>query len=749
MPEKIKTDLLKIVTALYPLARPAAGTPLYERCCEVVATLFLSARTRNARLQLVAAFKSIASVDVSYRTAAELVEELNAFSVKRSEEPDFDRRLAAFSKLNEELYTTLRPADWIVILHNMLFFVQDAEELSIRSNASYALRRFVEVAGTSTVPEVRSILTRVFLPGIRNVMRSKNELIRSEVLAVLGYAVEKVEGVAELEQLRVLLYDGDEEANFFNNILHIQNHRRTRALRRLADAVEAGNITSKTIVDIFLPLIDHFVADPDDKKDPDLVNETVQCFGRLAKHLGWSAYSKVVQQYLKLAKTSGAVQKACLRTLVSVLRSFHFDLVAQPQQRDITTNRLMPQLLAYLEKRDEADEEIRIPVAEGIAAVIKHIPGDAKHVQETALLMALAQTLRSRDQHVRDLVRSTLVNIVVASGGDILGRATKELRKALARGPQLHVLAFTVHALLVRLAEEPEGVDFDDALEEVVPVLDADIFGAPAKDRTSQEFRAKTKFREVRSFKSLDSFQILARVISPVKISALLSPLRGVLSTTDSPKALKDVEEVFKTLAVGLTANPALDAIGTLDLCHSLISQNASFLKSVKKVRQNSKAAPDYHVQLERENAGERDYYSKNAYRFVSFGLELFNAAFRKSVFDLDSPEVLARMEPLVILVGNALYSDDPVVLARSMRATASLIRCPLGTTEQAAPVLVKQMLSVIERSGSTESELAQSALRTLSTVLRDCKTATLSEKQLTTLLEVCSFFPCKVSVTV
>ena len=106
-------------------------------------------------------------------------------------------------------------------------------------------------------------------------------------------------------------------------------------------------------------------------------------------------------------------------------------------------------------------------------------------------------------------------------------------------------------------------------------------------------------------------------------------------------------------------------------------------------------------------------------------------------------------MEPLVSLVGNALYSDDPVVLARSMRATASLIRCPLGTTEQAAPVLVKQMLSVIERSGSTESELAQSALRTLSTVLRDCKAATLSEKQLTTLLEVCSFFPCKVSVTV
>lgn len=737
VPEKVKTDLLKIVTALYPLARPAPSTQLYERCSEVISSLFASARGRNARLQLVAALNSIASVDDSYAQVAHLVDELNSYSVKRSEEPDFDRRLTAFSRLNEDLYRTLRPADWVVALNNMLFFVQDAEELSIRSNASYTLRRFIEVAGPSSNEALRTILTRTFLPGLRNVMRSKLEIIRSEVLAVLGHAVEKVEGVAELEQLKVLLVGGDQEANFFNNILHIQHHRRTRALRRLADAVEAGEIKSKAIADLFLPLLDHFVIGSDDKKDPDLVNETVQCFGRLAKHLAWSAYSKCAHHYLKLAKEVGAAQKACVRTLVSVLKGFHFDLEAEPQPLESTTGRLVPQLLAYLERREESDQEIRIPVAEGIAAVIQHIPGETKHVQETALLMVLSQTLRSRDQHVRDLVRTTLANIVVATRGDLLSRSVKELRKALARGPQLHVLAFTVHALLVRLAESPDDVDFDDALEQVVPVLDDDIFGAPSKDRASPEFRAKTKFREVRSFKSLDSFQVLARVISPTKISSLLAPLRGILGSTDAAKPLRDVEEVFKALAIGLTANPKLDAIGTLDLCHTLISQNADFLRVVKEVRRHNKAAPDYHVQLERKQDESRDYYAKNAYRFVSFGLEVFNSAFRKSVFDLDSPEVLSRLEPLVSLVGNSLYSDDPVVLARSMRATASLIRCPLSSTDKAAPVLIKQMLTVVERAGSTESELAQSALRTLSTVIRDCKSATLSEKQLTSLLEV------------
>ncbi|GAA5956052.1 hypothetical protein JCM21900_002578 [Sporobolomyces salmonicolor] len=739
VPEKVKTDLLKILTALFPLARPAPSTPLYDRCVEVISSLFSSAKARNARLQLVAAFNSIASTEPSFEQIAKLVEDLNSYSIKRSEEPDFDRRLAAYSLLNENLYRTLRPSEWTLVIHNMLFFVQDVEELAIRSNASYSLRRFIEVAGTSEDAGLRSTLTRIFLPGLRNSLRSKLELIRSEVLGVIGHAVEKVEGVPELEQLKCLLVGGDQEANFFNNILHIQNHRRTRALRRLADEVESGVIKSKVIVDFFLPLLDHFVIGSDEKKDPDLVNETVQCLGRLAKHLAWSAYSKLAHHYLKLAKLAGSAQKACVRSLVAVLKGFHFDLATEAQQLDSTTNRLVPQLLAYLEKRDETDQEVRIPVAEGISAVIQHIPGDAKDAQETALLMSLSQLLRSRDQHVRDLVRLTLTNIVVANGGNTLSRAVKELRKALARGPQLHVMAFTVHALLVRLVEAPDNVDFDDALEQTVPVLEDDIFGAPSKDRASQEFRAKTKFREVRSFKSLDSFQLLARVVSPGKIAALLAPLREVMRQSDSAKTMKDAEDVFKAIALGLVANPKLDSIGTLDLCHSLISQNANFLRNVKNVRKSSKAAPDFHVQLTRNEDEARDLYSKNAYRFVSFGLELFNSAFRKSQFDLDSPIIIARLEPLVSLVGNSLYSDDPVVLARSMRATASLIRCPLSSRDKAAPVLVKQMISVVERSGSTESELAQSALRTLATVIRDCKTVTLKEEQLTALLELIS----------
>lgn len=737
VPEKIKTELLKITTSLFPLAAPEPGTPLYERCSEAISMLFSSTRTRGARLQLVQAFLAFALVDTDFAAVGQVIADLNSFSTKRSEEPDFDRRLAAFSHLNENVYRTIRAADWIPLIHNMLFFVQDPDELAIRSNAAFSLRRFIEIASTSESEPVKHILVRILLPGLRNALHSKLEIVRAEVLGVLAVAVEKCTGVPELDQLKCLLVDGDQEANFFYNINHIQVHRRTRALRRLADEVEAGKIQSKVIVDIFFPLLDHFVLGSDDRKDPDLVNETVQCLGRVAKHLAWSGYNKISGHYLRQAKLAGSAQKASVRTLVAVLKGFHFVLESDARLLEITTNRLLPDLLKYLEKRDETDEEIRIPVAEGISAVVQHLPLVARTAIESSLLMALAQILRSKDQHTRDLTRITLCNIAAAAGIDVLPAVVKELRRALQRGPQLHVLAFTVHAILVRLAANPEGVDFDGSLHELVPVLGDDVFGTPAKDRASQEFRAKTKFREVRSFKSLDSFQLLAQTISPSKISALLAPIRDLLQRTDSTKALKDVDEVFKRLSLGLTMNPRLDSIGLLDLCQTLISQNASFLRPAKLVQKGRKAAPDFHVQLNRVEVDERDFYSKNAHRFVSFGLDLFNSAFRKSQFDLESAVTIARLEPLVSLVGNTLYSDDPTVLARSMRATAALIRCPLSSVSKAAPVLVKQMISIVQRSGSTESELAQSSLRTLAIVIRDCKAATLREDQLTELLKL------------
>ena len=265
-------------------------------------------------------------------------------------------------------------------------------------------------------------------------------------------------------------------------------------------------------------------------------------------------------------------------------------------------------------------------------------------------------------------------------------------------------------------------------------------FGQPSKERDSQEFRAKTKIREVRSAKSLDSIEILSKTVSPEYINRLVGPLRDVIGNTESVKVMRDVDDVLRHIAIGLQINPSVDAGTLLGICHGLISQNTDFLKERKQKRGKGKqAAADYHVQMKRVKSDTVDHYAHNAHRFVSFGLDLLNGAFRKNKFDLQDRQIVARLDPLIALVGETLFAEEAHVLERAVRAVSSLIRCPLASIDASAPILVNQLISILEHTGGTSSELAQTAIRTLATIIRDRKGLVLKDEQLAYLIAIIS----------
>ena len=74
-------------------------------------------------------------------------------------------------------------------------------------------------------------------------------------------------------------------------------------------------------------------------------------------------------------------------------------------------------------------------------------------------------------------------------------RAVRELREALRRGPQLHTLAYVVHALLVHVCARTEFSNVDAVAADVAHVAAEVIFGTSGKDVESDGFR--TKMREV------------------------------------------------------------------------------------------------------------------------------------------------------------------------------------------------------------------------------------------------------------
>jgi U3 small nucleolar RNA-associated protein 20 len=653
LPEKVKINLLKILSNLLTLIPDLSDrcTIVYTKTYELLSQLFQNLRSRPARMGLLFAFQRFALVDSSLQPVATLLESLNAYSSRRMDEPDFDRRLNSFAELNEKQYKLLSLRDWLPLLYNMLHFIQDPTELAVRNNASFTLRHFVDLVGDVAHPEYEKTFMRVLYPGMKNGLRSRNEMVRAEVLGVIAYAVTRCDRISSLQEMRVLLAGGDEEANFFNNIHHVQIHRRTRALRRLADQCDEGHICSNTLAEIFVPLVGNYITTTA-SLDHHLVNEAIVTTGRMAKHLTWGAYYALVQKYLRASRAKDESERVYVRTLVAILDNFHYPMeeiipdVEKPAEDDgedgeecdntplppIASNatisrriteavslHLLPSLLEHLEKRDATTEDItRIPIAIGIVKVAMHLPASTREPQISRLLTILSQILRSRSQDTRDHIRDTLCRMTVNLGPSYLPLIFREMRAALLRGPQLHVLAYLTHALLSCITNEEHAGSFhtlDECVNDVAHISAEVIFGESGKGVQAEEF--KTKMREVRasSAKSLDSFAIIAKYITPPKISSLLVPLRSIMQETQSVKVMQLVDDVLRRVVTGLNANNHLVHSELLVLCHTLISQNARFLKEAPS-RRKGPAKGDLIVQTKRQVAMEDNHYSNNSFRY-------------------------------------------------------------------------------------------------------------------------------------
>lgn len=112
-------------------------------------------------------------------------------------------------------------------------------------------------------------------------------------------------------------------------------------------------------------------------------------------------------------------------------------------------------------------------------------------------------------------------------------------------------------------------------------------------------------------------------------------------------------------------------------------------------------------------------------------------SAFKRGRFDFHDNGVLSRLEPMVNVVGNALYASNGNVVSSGLKAVAQFVKCPLKNVEKSLPIFVRQFLEIIRTSGSTEADVAQTALKTLALIIRDCPGSQVKEKELVYLLEL------------
>ncbi|SPO30923.1 related to UTP20  len=792
VPERTKTELLAIFERLLSLIPEFQdkNSEMFQTTFAMLSGLFSLLRTTESRKTLSAAFNRCAEVDSDLSRVAKWCTQLNALSKRRVEERDFDQLFAAFDSINAtDLVINVK--EWQPLVHNFLFLILDPEELSVRSNANASLVKFITQtaaecdSGADGEGELMQLFLTAVWPGLKKAVRNRSELVRRDVLAVMSSAAENLSKCEVMAELSGLLGAGDAEVNFFNNIHHIQLHRRTRAVKRLPEQAAKGGMKSRTISDILAPVLGHFLMPGSvELNDHNLITEVITSLGLLAGQLTWGPYNALLWQYLKLANKKGASERIMVRTAMAILDNFHFGMeeetilededVEEDEDGDVeldeeakaaaaankegkeaervkildaVTSRLLPRLMAYLEQKDETEDSTRLPIAVGVVRVAQCLPAKQRQTQISKLLKTLSNVFRSKAQDTRDLARETACKVMSTLGASFLPEFLREMRRSLMRGPQKAVLAFTVHSVLTHLmtSKDEPLTSLDQGAKEIIEIAVEDIFGQTADDRES--IGSKTTYREVKHSKSMDTFEQVSRIVTPNRMAEVLQPLRDILQQTEIPKVVRQVEECLRRISSGIPANPQFDSNRFLSLCATLIRRDAVFLQARKaetKATSRHKSATlyNYAVFLKRKDVEEgatagKDHYSRNAHKFVAFGLEMLVTSLRRERFDFQDEEVLAKLNAMVNIVGEAAYANESSVLELSLRAIAQIVKVPVSRVDKALPVFIKQIFGIIHQYGSPQSQIVQTAFRTLTAILRECKQASLSETHLSGLLKL------------
>ncbi|MCJ1333956.1 U3 snoRNP protein [Thelotrema lepadinum] len=738
-----KSTILQALIHFIPLNLKPSDH-LLSSLFESVVPLFRFFNDRESRTKTADTLQAIAIIDSELREVSLLCQDLNSFSSTTLDAPDFERRFRAFQDISS-VAQDLSAKQWIPILHNMLFYIKDTQERALRTSASHCIREFIKTSYQTDISTQSTFdTTRKFLlDAARDGMSNPSELVRTEYLAVFGELLRSNPEWDEIKDLIPLLMNDDEEASFFTNILHIQQHRRSKALRRLAAEGKKGLIQSCNISRFLIPLLEHFILDKAaDSSAHNLSAEAITTLGALSQNLEWPQFRAIFRRYTGYLQINPDIEKSTVRLLsvfaeslneAAVLKDRTPDSIGMasepasdsrmclsrtmPRQDKIgedICNKLMPPLQAYIHHKDETLVSQRMPVAIATVKLLKLLPVETLSDRLPPVLTDICQILRSKSEESRDLTRRTLAEILGYIGPKHFDFILKELRTALPRGYQLHVLSYTVHSLLLASESLISPGDIDSCLPSLGNIIMDDIFGALGEEKDAEGYINKMK--EISSKKSFNSMEIIAKVIPLHQVNKLVGPLIAFLNERLEDKALKKIDELFRRLGLGLSQNREIGSKEGLILCYELLQQAYSSKNTVHVERK------EQHIRrIEIDLKGSRkDFNSQHTtsclYKLARFSLDLLRGIVTK-FDDMRTPPNLAGFMPIV---GEALIGAHEEVQNSAMRVLAAIVKVPLKEIDSNAPVYISESIKIIKNATSTSTEIAQAALKLITVMLRE-----------------------------
>ncbi|XP_053608053.1 small subunit processome component 20 homolog [Plodia interpunctella] len=301
-----------------------------------IAVLFNKVSPVDVRKLLIKLLFSIAenakdNKDILSRLAS-IVSEMNAFNKRWIEQPDFDRRLEAYKEIYKLADANDIDVDLaILIVNNCFYFIRTEKDIGLRDGAGLCLRKILpklmsKYWSTSDGQYlVRDTVLSLISTGIRD---TKNEIMRNESIALLGeLARECPDADVVLSDLANFTNKEDREVDFFDNMCHLQMHRRVRALMKFCKVAKkiVKCPTPRTLTNFIMPLATMFICDDKYSDKNTLIDACIEVISTCCRLLPWYHYEVILKLYLNKMRHSTDYQKQLTRILVGIIDAFHFD----------------------------------------------------------------------------------------------------------------------------------------------------------------------------------------------------------------------------------------------------------------------------------------------------------------------------------------------------------------------------------------------------------------------------------------
>ncbi|KAI1124627.1 armadillo-type protein [Nemania abortiva] len=759
---KTKSAILLMLERFLALEGMIYEPSLLDRIYSTIASLYSFFRDRTSRNTLSKVLAVLLRRENKALDLSELCTDINAFRENRIDEPDYDKRLAAFNSISKPRDTPFTLKDWKPLVHNMIFYIKHDEEYGVLSaNSADGLCSFIDAVAASTgerETDFHKLLSTVILPSLYSNSKELSETVRRETVRVMGYLVSRMpswDPVSDLVTLNPAPDEKDPDPSFFSNILNPAASRQMRALQLLSKVSIHTALSSRHVAQFFVPLLEHFIFNrPDGSDDHGVGAQAATTIADLAFALEWPQYRAILRRYIGYVETKPEAQKQLIRLLgkfVDTLTDASKEKHSERMDVDTSSNRkphlsstlpsiekfnedvlsnILPPLLNYMHEKDEATVSSRVPVGIIVVKTLNLLPEESLNQKLPGVLTDICHILRSKALESREMARDTLSKMASLLGPSYLGFVLKELRGALTSGYQLHVLSYTMHTILVAVIPQFQPGDIDYCLDDIMAIIMDDIFGVIGQEKDAEGYTSKTK--EVKSSKSQDSMELIARTASVNRLGDLISPLRSLLLEKLDLRMVRKIDELLSRIVNGLLGNSAFASRDTLIFCYEVVQEVYA--------SQNNEAAPRldpkirrYLVQKGAKGSGERSTTSKYTYKLVRFAVDVLRAVLKKH----DNLRTSNNITGFIPILGDAVVGGEEEVKVATFKLLNVLTKVPFKTDDASKlyKVAAKEATKSISASSSFAGDLAQASLKLMAVILRDRRDVVVKETAIDMLL--------------